>query len=98
MSEKDDGSDGESGISSGWVVCRSLTQFQELHKKLRPLCSDVRSLDLPSSTFKFLFGKTDRASLDKAKTQIQKYLNVRESNITLICSLNLHNISVCVKK
>ncbi|ENN80671.1 hypothetical protein YQE_00711, partial [Dendroctonus ponderosae] len=52
-----------------------LSRTEELHKKLRPLCSDVRSLDLPSSTFKFLFGKTDRASLDKAKGQIQKYLD-----------------------
>ncbi|ERL93827.1 hypothetical protein D910_11113 [Dendroctonus ponderosae] len=74
MSEEDIAGS-EAGICSGWVVCRSLTQFQELHKKLRPLCSDVRSLDLPSSTFKFLFGKTDRASLDKAKGQIQKYLD-----------------------
>lgn len=99
MSEKDDGSDGESGISSGWVVCRSLTQFQELHKKLRPLCSDVRSLDLPSSTFKFLFGKTDRASLDKAKTQIQKYLNVSETNHKSdLFTDSVACISVCVKK
>ncbi|XP_066254123.1 sorting nexin-25-like [Euwallacea similis] len=74
MSEND-ALDGETGISSGWVVCRSLTQFQELHKKLRPLCADVKNLDLPSNTFKFLFGKSDRASLDKAKMQIQKYLD-----------------------
>ncbi|XP_030745715.1 sorting nexin-25 isoform X1 [Sitophilus oryzae] len=71
---KDDQSDGEP-ISTGWVVCRSLTEFQELHKKLRPLCSEVRNLELPSNTFKFLFGKTDKASLDKAKLQIQKYLD-----------------------
>lgn len=75
MSE-DDASGGEAGICSGWVVCRSLTQFQELHKKLRPLCSEIRNLDLPSNTFKFLFGKSDKASLDKAKGQVQKYLDV----------------------
>ncbi|KAL1509137.1 hypothetical protein ABEB36_003923 [Hypothenemus hampei] len=76
MSEEDEDCDNEAGnICSGWVVCRSLTQFQELHKKLRPLCSDVRNLDLPSNTFKFLFGKSDKASLDKAKSQIQKYLD-----------------------
>ncbi|XP_076273177.1 sorting nexin snazarus isoform X2 [Rhynchophorus ferrugineus] len=71
---RDDSVDGEP-ISTGWVVCRSLTEFQELHKKLRPLCSEVRSLELPSNTFKFLFGKTDRSSLDKAKLQIQRYLD-----------------------
>lgn len=63
-------------ISKGWVVCRSLPQFQELNRKLRPLCSGLKSLELPSNTFKFLFGKSDKASLEKAKQQIQKYLDV----------------------
>ncbi|KAK9875772.1 hypothetical protein WA026_009565 [Henosepilachna vigintioctopunctata] len=67
--------EGEESISTGWVVCRSLYQFQELHRKLRHMCSEIRSLELPSNTFKFLFGKTDRASMDKAKQQIQKYLD-----------------------
>lgn len=62
-------------ISTGWVVCRSLTQFQELNKKLRPLCSEIKSFELPSNTFKFLFAKPDKASLDRAKQQIQKYLD-----------------------
>lgn len=73
---EEEGSEGEETISTGWVVCRNLTQFQELHRKLRPLSSEVRNLELPSNTFKFLFGKTDRASLEKAKQQIQKYLTV----------------------
>nr|XP_022906354.1 sorting nexin-25 isoform X1 [Onthophagus taurus] len=64
----------EEEISSGWVVSRTLTQFQELHKKLRPLCSNLKNLELPSQSFKFLFGKSDKNSLDKAKGQIQKYL------------------------
>uniref|UniRef100_A0A6P7GFM5 Sorting nexin-25 n=1 Tax=Diabrotica virgifera virgifera TaxID=50390 RepID=A0A6P7GFM5_DIAVI len=72
---EDDSPEGEEAICTGWVVCRNLTQFQELHKKLRPLCSDVRNLDLPTNTFKFLFGKNDKVSLEKAKQQIQKYLN-----------------------
>ncbi|XP_056631886.1 sorting nexin-25 [Diorhabda sublineata] len=74
MSE-DESPDGEETICTGWVVCRNLTQFQELHKKLRPLCSDVRNLDLPTNTFKFLFGKSDKLTLEKAKQQIQKYLD-----------------------
>ncbi|XP_060532015.1 sorting nexin-25 [Cylas formicarius] len=74
MSENDS-TDGEMGISTGWVVCRNLIQFQELHKKLRPLCSDLRNLELPSNTFKFLFGKNDKLSVEKAKLQIQKYLD-----------------------
>lgn len=68
--------DGDEGISTGWVVLRTLTQFQELHRKLRQLCSGVKSLELPSQSFKFLFGKSDKNSLEKAKTQIQKYLEV----------------------
>ncbi|XP_050300025.1 sorting nexin-25 isoform X2 [Anthonomus grandis grandis] len=72
-----DGGGKREEIASGWVVCRSLTQFQELHKKLRPLCAEVKSLDLPSSILftKFLFGKPDKATLDRAKGQIQKYLD-----------------------
>nr|CAI5853607.1 unnamed protein product [Callosobruchus analis] len=72
---EDDNIEEESSICTGWVVCRSLTQFQDLHKKLRPLCIELRSLELPSSSFKFLFGKTDKVALDKAKQQIQKYLD-----------------------
>ncbi|KAJ8919461.1 hypothetical protein NQ315_016561, partial [Exocentrus adspersus] len=73
--EEDDLDEGEGVICTGWVVCRSLTQFQDLHKKLRPLCSEIRNLELPSNTFKFLFGKSDKLSLDRAKQQIQKYLD-----------------------
>lgn len=87
MSE-DDSKDGEGSICTGWVVCRSLTQFQDLHKKLRPVCSEIRNLELPSSTFKFLFGKTDKATLEKAKQQIQRYLDVREIFlISITCEL-----------
>lgn len=73
---EEEGSNGEEGISSGWVVLRTLSHFQDLHRKLRPLCSGVRNLELPSNSFKFLFGKSDRATLAKAKYQIQKYLEV----------------------
>lgn len=73
---ENDNVEGDEGISTGWVVSRTLSQFQELHRKLRPLCSDIRSLELPSQSFKFLFGKSDKNSLEKAKAQIQKYLEV----------------------
>ncbi|KAJ6637054.1 Sorting nexin-25 [Pseudolycoriella hygida] len=62
-------------ITTGWVVLRSLTEFHELHRKLRPLCPDLRNLDLPSTAFKIFFIKSDNSSLEKAKGQIQKYLN-----------------------
>ena len=65
----------ESSISTGWVVLRKLPEFQELHRKLRQLCSQVRNLELPSQPLKF-FGKVDKNSSEKAKFQIQKYLNV----------------------
>lgn len=51
--------------------------FQELNRKLRPLCPEIRTLDLPSTAFKLFFIKNDKASSEKAKGQIQKYLNVR---------------------
>ncbi|KAF7998611.1 hypothetical protein HCN44_011019 [Aphidius gifuensis] len=62
------------GITTGWVVFRTLPEFQEVHRKLRQLCSSVKNLELPSQPLKF-FGKTDKNSLDKAKLQTQKYLN-----------------------
>ncbi|TGZ32525.1 sorting nexin-25 [Temnothorax longispinosus] len=71
MAEDDDN---DESISSGWVVLRKLQDFQDLHRKLRQLCSNVKSLDLPSQPLKF-FGKSDKSTLDKAKMQIQKYLN-----------------------
>ncbi|XP_020288174.1 sorting nexin-25-like [Pseudomyrmex gracilis] len=64
----------DESTSSGWVVLRKLQDFQDLHRKLRPLCSNVKTLDLPSQPLKF-FGKSDKATLEKAKMQIQKYLN-----------------------
>ncbi|XP_014224561.1 sorting nexin-25-like isoform X1 [Trichogramma pretiosum] len=65
----------ETSISTGWVVLRKLPEFQELHRKLRQLCSSVKTLELPSQPLKF-FGKMDKATLEKSKAQIQKYLNV----------------------
>jgi sorting nexin-25 len=67
----------DENISSGWVVLRTLDDFHELHKKIRPLCTELRSLDLPSNNhFILFFGKNDKGSLEKAKMQIQRYLNV----------------------
>ncbi|KAH8387562.1 hypothetical protein KR093_007832, partial [Drosophila rubida] len=63
-----------SGISSGWVVMRSLNQVHELQRKLRHVSSNLKSLDLPTN-FKFFFLKTDRHTQEKAKGQIQKFLN-----------------------
>lgn len=62
------------GITTGWVVFRTLPEFHEVHRKLRQLCTNVKNLELPSQPLKF-FGKTDKNSMDKAKVQIQKYLN-----------------------
>ncbi|XP_017034774.1 sorting nexin-25 [Drosophila kikkawai] len=63
-----------SGISSGWVVMRSLNQVHELQRKLRHVSSNLKALDLPTN-FKFFFLKTDRHGQEKAKAQIQKFLN-----------------------
>lgn len=68
-------------VSSPFLFCwetLSLNYFsnlQELHRKLRPLCNDLKSFDLPN-TFKLFFLKNDKSSLEKVKGQIQKYLNV----------------------
>lgn len=75
--KEDENFEQDENISSGWVVLRTLDDFHELHKKLRPLCAELRSLDLPSNnSFILFFGKNDKASLEKAKMQIQRYLNV----------------------
>lgn len=81
--------DNDESISSGWVVLRKLQDFQDLHRKLRQLCSNVKNLDLPSQPLKF-FGKSDKSTLDKAKMQIQKYLNVSLQQISfLVVNLKL---------
>lgn len=75
--KEDQNYDSDESISTGWVVLRTLDDFHELHKKIRPLCTELKSLDLPSNnTFILFFGKNDKGSLDKAKSQIQRYLNV----------------------
>ncbi|XP_021915515.1 sorting nexin-25 isoform X2 [Zootermopsis nevadensis] len=61
------------GISTGWVVLRTLSDFQELHRKLCHMNSRVKSLELPSQPLKFRFGK-GTSFLEKAKMQIHKYL------------------------
>lgn len=77
--------DHDENISTGWVVLRTLDDFHELHKKIRPLCTQLKSLDLPSNnTFILFFGKNDKGSLDKAKSQIQRYLNVSSAQFTVI--------------
>ncbi|XP_058443112.1 sorting nexin-25 [Malaya genurostris] len=68
--------DAADSISTGWVVVRSLAQFHELHRKLRPMCADLKAIDLPSNNaFKLFLLKNDKTLLEKAKQQIQKYLN-----------------------
>ncbi|XP_057339890.1 sorting nexin-25 [Microplitis mediator] len=64
----------DDGISTGWVVFRKLPEFHELHRKLRLVCTNVKNYELPSQPLKF-FGKTDRNALEKAKNQIQRYVN-----------------------
>ncbi|CAB3225034.1 unnamed protein product [Arctia plantaginis] len=61
-------------ITTGWVLLRTLNEFQDLHRKLRPMCAELKNLELPSNSFKFLFGKNDKNNLEKAKILIQKYL------------------------
>ncbi|KAK7865188.1 hypothetical protein R5R35_012045 [Gryllus longicercus] len=62
-------------VSTGWVVLRRLSEFQELHRKLSQLSSSVKHLELPSQSLKFRFGKSAlEKALEKAKGQIQKYL------------------------
>lgn len=40
------------------------------------MCAELKNLELPSNSFKFLFGKNDKNNLEKAKILIQKYLEV----------------------
>ena len=51
--------------------------LQELHRKIQPLCLELKNIDLPSNNaFILFFVKNDKSSLKKAKSQVQKYLNV----------------------
>ncbi|XP_063224412.1 sorting nexin-25-like [Bacillus rossius redtenbacheri] len=72
----EDESDAEA-VSTGWVVLRKLSDFQLLHKKLCQLSSRVKQLDLPAQSIKYRFGKQAvKTALEKAKQQIQTYLQV----------------------
>lgn len=74
MEEEETNEEKPEGITTGWVLLRTLNEFQELHRKLRPMCSELKNIELPSTSFKFLFGKNDKNSLEKTKLLIQKYL------------------------
>nr|CAD7595801.1 unnamed protein product [Timema genevievae] len=70
----EDETDSES-VSTGWVVLRKLSDFQELHRKLCQLSANLKQFDLPSQSIKYRFGKQAvKSSLEKAKQQIQNYL------------------------
>nr|CAD7459223.1 unnamed protein product [Timema tahoe] len=70
----EDETDSES-VSTGWVVLRKLSDFQELHRKLCQLSANLKQFDLPSQSIKYRFGKQAvKSSLEKAKQQIQHYL------------------------
>ncbi|KAH9640653.1 hypothetical protein HF086_000597 [Spodoptera exigua] len=57
-----------------WAEHLGRWRASELHRKLRPMCAELKNLELPTNSFKFLFGKNDKNSLEKAKILIQKYL------------------------
>ena len=58
-----------------WLVNRSLLDFHMLQKRLQPYFSWVRQLDLPP-TSKPIFGKlSDKAHIDKAKIQLQRFMD-----------------------
>ncbi|KAL7027112.1 hypothetical protein ACKWTF_005311 [Chironomus riparius] len=83
--KEEDNYENDENISTGWVVLRTLDDFHELHKQMRPLCTELKSLDLPSNnTFILFFGKNDKGSLEKAKSQIQRYLNFVMDNSKLV--------------
>lgn len=63
---------------------------QELQRKLRHVNSNIKSLDLPTN-FKFFFLKNDRHALEKAKGQIQKFLNVNTTSIIVVVKPNFKN-------
>jgi len=59
------------------VVLRKLSEIHDLNRKISQLWSGAKQPELPSQSPKFLFGKPlDKASCEKAKMQVQKYLEV----------------------
>lgn len=47
-------SEGSEGAQAGWVVGRRLSEFEELHEKVSPVCSNLRFPPLPKRLFPFL--------------------------------------------
>ncbi|XP_050417807.2 sorting nexin-25 isoform X2 [Patella vulgata] len=58
----------------GWVVSRTLEEFQTLHQKLVQIGPWLRKKEIPTTSMNPFRSSVDTAFLDKAKTQLDEYL------------------------
>ncbi|ESO93906.1 hypothetical protein LOTGIDRAFT_228630 [Lottia gigantea] len=67
----------------GWVVSRTLEEFQALHSKLILICPWLKKKDMPSLSLN-PFKSIDSAFLEKAKTSLDEYLQavMRDDRMT----------------
>ncbi|KAK3892859.1 hypothetical protein Pcinc_003300 [Petrolisthes cinctipes] len=63
------------GTGNGWVVVRKLPQLIDLHRKLCQIAPWMKGVEVPSVASKILFGKVDKAHLEKVRTVAQNYFD-----------------------
>ena len=70
------GLDSNNVPSNGWVIVRKLSQLTDLHRKICQIAPWMKSVDVPTSQNKILFGKlSDKGLLEKVRTTSQTYFN-----------------------
>ncbi|XP_065670461.1 sorting nexin-25 isoform X2 [Hydra vulgaris] len=61
--------------SAGWVICRTLNDFKNLHDKIRECCNWM-SKELPVSSKKWYHRKLVAENLETLKESLQEYLDI----------------------
>ncbi|MBN3301739.1 SNX25 protein, partial [Amia calva] len=65
--------EGVDSKSNTWTVCRRLSEFQTLHRKLTECFPSLKKIQLPSLS-KLPFKSVDQKFLDKSKNQLNTFL------------------------
>ena len=69
-------SESSEGAQAGWVVGRRLSEFEELHEKVSPVCSNLKFPPLPKRLFPFIRPDSQSSYWTKYCLALQKYLNM----------------------
>lgn len=77
--------------SAGWVLGRKLSEFQDLHTKIRPICPHLIFPPLPRKTIIPFIKREDRRYWDEYRHALQVYINTVLHDQMLIESQEVFN-------